>query len=332
MREKMKKDIFCVALSALLLALGWSAEAQQPMKIPSIGFLSGRASPTPTAPDSLLNSFRDGLRELGYIEGKNIAIEYRFAGGKNERLPSLAAELVRLKVDVIVSSALPSSQAAKQATSTIPIVLNGVGDPVAWGLVESLARPGGNVTGLVNFSPELSGKRVELLKEAFPSISRVAVLRDPRQPPQSFTETQNAGQLFGLKLQSLEIRDEADVDRAFSVMSKDRVEALITLPQSAINVYRKRILEFSAKKRLPSIYADKLWVEAGGLMSYGPDQIDISRRAAIYVDKILKGAKPADLAVEQPTQFELWLNLKTAKQLGVTIPQSVLYRADKVIK
>jgi putative ABC transport system substrate-binding protein len=164
----MMKTISIFALSALLLALGWSAAAQQPMKIPSIGFLSSRASPTPTAPDSLLNSFRDGLRELGYIEGKNIAIEYRFAGGKNERLPSLAAELVRLKVDVIVSSALPSSQAAKQATATIPIVLNGVGDPVAWGLVESLARPGGNVTGLVNFSPELSGKRVELLKEAFP--------------------------------------------------------------------------------------------------------------------------------------------------------------------
>jgi putative ABC transport system substrate-binding protein len=207
-----------------------------------------------------------------------------------------------------------------------------VGDPGAWGLVQSLARPGGNITGLTNYSPKLSGKRVELLKETLPRITRVAVLRDPRQPPESFEETLLAAQLLGLKVQSFEIRDATDVESAFSAMSRDRAEALIALPQTVINFHRSRILELAIKSRLPASYGDKVWVEAGGLMSYGPDTIEINRRAAVYVDKILKGAKPAELPVEQPTKFELAINLNSAKQIGLTIPQSMLYRADKVIK
>ena len=230
-------------------------------------------------------------------------------------------------MDVIVSAGLPPSLAAKKATTTIPIVFAGVGDPVGFGMVPSLARPGGNVTGVTNFFPELSGKRVELLKEAFPRISRVGVLRDPTQPPQSFNETQKAG-----TVQSLEIRDARDVETAFSTMSKGRADAFITLPQTIINIHRRRILELAGKSGLPSIYGDKAWVEDGGLMSYGPDFVDEYRRMAVYVDKILKGAKPADLPVEQPKKFELVINLKTAKQIGLTIPPNVLARADKVIR
>jgi putative tryptophan/tyrosine transport system substrate-binding protein len=316
------------AIFVALTVCGTRAEPQQSTKVARIGFLSASS---PSA-DSSIAAFRQGLRELGYEEGKNIAIEYRYAEGRMERLPDLAAELVRLKVGVIVSPGIQPSRAAKQATTTIPIVFPGVGDPVAWGLVESLARPGGNVTGMTNFSPELTGKRVELLKEALPRISRVAVLRDPRQPPQSFNETQIASQSFGLKLQSLEIRDAADVETAFSAMSRERVGAFITLPQTVINLHRRRILELAGKSRLPSTHGDKVWVEAGGLMSYGPDIIDIHRRAATYVDKILKGTKPADLPVEQPTKFEFIVNLKTAKQIGLTIPPNVLVRADRVIR
>ena len=317
----MKKQILGLTLSAVLFALCSSVEAQQATKVPRIGFLSASS---PSASSSIA-AFRQGLRELGYEEGKNIAIEYRYAEGRMERLPDLAAELVRLKVDVIVSPGIQPSRAAKQATTTIPIVFPGVGDP-------GLARPGGNITGSTNFSPELTGKRVELLKEALPRISRVAVLRDPRQPPQSFKETQIASQSFGLKLQSLEIRDAADVETAFSAMSRERVGAFITLPQTVINLHRRRILELAGKSRLPSTHGDKVWVEAGGLMSYGPDTIDIHRRAATFVDKILKGAKPAELPVEQPTKFEFLINLKTAKQIGLTGPPNVLARADKVIR
>jgi putative tryptophan/tyrosine transport system substrate-binding protein len=308
-RRFRRNKIFPLALGALVLTLSFSAEAQQPAKIPQIGFLLA-SSPSTSAFG--IAAFRQGLRELGYEEGKNITIEYRYAEGKMERLPELAVELVRLKVDVIVSTGIQPSQAAKRATTMIPIVFPGVGDPVGWGLIDSLSRPGGNITGLTNFSPELSGKRVELLKEAFPRISRVAVFRDPSQPPQSFNETQVASKSFGLKLQSLEVRNAADIETAFSALTRERADALITLPQSGITIHRRRILEFAEKRRLPSTHADKSWVEAGGLMSYGPDNIELLRRAAKYVDKILKGAKPADLPVEQPTKFELLINLKTA--------------------
>ena len=317
------------ALCALLLALSSSAEAQQAAgNVPRIGYLSTGSE---TTDDPRIEAFRQGLRELGYVEGKNIKIEYRYAGGESERLPELAKELVRLKVDIIVAPGTPAVQAAKKATSRIPIVMES-GDPVGYGLVQSLAQPGGNITGLTNYSPELSGKRLELLKDSLPRISRVAVLRDPRQPPNTFKETQIAGQSLRLKLQSLEIRNATDVENAFAAMSKERPDAFITLPHPVVNFHRKRILELARKGLLPSTHGDSLWMEAGGLMSYGPDTLDIRRRAATYVDKILKGAKPAELPVEQPKKFEFVINLQTAKQIGLTIPANVLLRADKVIK
>ena len=300
-------------ITAILLASIHPAEAQQPEKIPRIGYL---LAGFPSSTSDQVAAFRHGLRKLGYEEGKNVTINFRYAEGKLDRLPELAVELVRLKVDVIVSPGIQPSQAAKRATTTIPIVFPGVG----------------NVTGFTNFSPELSGKKVELLKESFPKLSRVAVLRDPSQPPQSFNETETAGQSVGIKIQSLEIRNPADLETAFSAMTKDRTEAVITLPQTGINIHRRRTVDFTVKSRLPSVHSDRPWAEAGGLMSYGPDNIDLSRRSAIYVDKILKGTKPADLPVEQPTKFELIINLKTAKQIGLTIPPNVLARADRVIR
>jgi len=322
--------VFLCLLTTALLSIAPFLWAQQPGKIPRIGFLhTGSAFTSSTN----VQAFRQGLRELGYVEEKNIVIEYRWAEGKFDRLPDLAAELVRLKVDVIVTAGgTPAIQATKQATTTIPIIFPTAGDPVASGLVASLARPGGNITGVTILSPELSGKRLELLKEALPRISRVAVFLDPRQPPQAFKETQTAGQSLGLKLQSLEVRDATDVENAFSAMSRERADALITLPHPFLTVHRRRILELAAKSRLPGLHENADWVEAGGLMSYGPDHRDNFRRAATYVDKILKGAKPADLPVEQPRKFEFVINLKTAKQMGLTIPPNVLVRADKVIK
>jgi putative ABC transport system substrate-binding protein len=272
------------------------------------------------------------MRDLGYVIGKNLVIEPRFADGNNARLAVLATQLVQLNVDVIVSTAIQPSLAAKEATATIPVVFAGAEDPVAWGLVKSLARPGANVTGVTNFSPELSGKRVELLKEAIPRISRIAVLRDSRQPPQSFNETEKAARSLGIALQSLEIRNATNIDNAFATMRKEHADAFISLPQTVITIHRKHILELTKTSRLPSVYGDKAWTEGGGLMSYGPDTMRIDRRAAIYVDKILKGAKPADLPVEQPTKFELVINLKTAKQIGLTIPPNMLARADRVIR
>ena len=328
--KTVKRKFSCLALGAMLFVLCSAVQAQQPAtKVPRIGYLTPGSESTYA---SSIEAFRQGLRELGYVEGKNINIVVRYAEGKLERLPELAEELVRLKVDIIVAQGTPPVQAAKRATTTIPIIFPGVADPVAFGFVGSLARPGGNLTGLTNYSPELSGKRVELLKEALPRISRVAVLRDPRLPPDSFNETQKASQSFALKLQSLEIRNAADLETAFSAMSKERPDAFITLPQAVPSFHRRQILEFATKNRLPSTHGQKEWVESGGLMSYGPDSLDIHRRAATYVNKILKGAKPADLPVEQPMKFEFVINLKTAKQIGVTIPQSVLYRADRVIK
>ena len=296
-------------ITAILLVFLQRAEAQQPEKIPRIGFL---LAGFPSGSSEQVAAFRRGLRELGYEEGKNVSIDVRYGEGKFERLPELAAELVRLKVDVIVSPGNQPSQAAKRATTTIPIVFPGVvGDPVGWGLVDSLAQPGGNVTGFTNFSPELSGKRVELLKESFPKISRAAVLRDPSQPPQSFNETNRVSRS---KILSLEIRNERDLETALSAMTKDRTEAVIPLPQTGINIHRRRIIDFTVQSRLPSVHSDRVWTEAGGLMSYGPDNIDLARRSATYVDKILKGAKPAELPVEQPTKFELVINLKTANR------------------
>jgi putative tryptophan/tyrosine transport system substrate-binding protein len=325
----MKKKIFFSAVAILILASVYFADAQQPKNVPRIGFL---APATRTGYQHQTDAFLQGLRELGYVEGQNIVIEYRWADGNFERLPELAAELVRLKVDVIVAPGVQAVRAAKQSTTTIPVIFPTVGDAVASGLVASLARPGGNITGLTILSPELSGKRLELLKEAFPRLSRVAVLLDPRQPPLSFKEAQTAGKSLGLKLQFLEVRDAADVESVFSAMSRARADALITLPHPFLQVHQRQILELVAKSRVPAMYQAADWVERGGLMSYGPDHLDNYRRATVFVDKILKGTKPADLPVEQPKKFEFVINLKAAKQIGLTIPPNVLARADKVIR
>jgi putative ABC transport system substrate-binding protein len=286
-----------------------------------------------------VEAFRQGLQELGYIEGKSIIIEYRFADGRLERLPALAEELVRLKVDIIVADTSASARAAKKVTSTMPIVLAQGSDPVQSGLVASFARPGGNVTGLTNYSAELLGKRVELLKEVVPKVSRFALLdAEPSGPGITrslFPDAQVAAQALGVKLQLVEVKaQDPDIDGAFRIMAKERIGALITAPGPVITValYQKKILELTKQTRMPAIHRRAVWVDDGGLMYYGANTVDLYRRAAVYVDKILKGAKPADLPVEQPTKFELVINLKTAKQIGLTIPPNVLARADKVIR
>jgi putative ABC transport system substrate-binding protein len=326
----MSKKIFYVALCATLFALSYSAAAQQPRKIPTIGFMRG-GSPT----DPEVEAFRQGLRELGYIEGKNIIIEFRNTEGKTDRFPGVAAEFVRLKVDIIVAAGGSAVVlAAKPATDTIPIVMTNSGDPVAIGVVASLARPGGNVTGLTSFSTDLSGKRLELLKEAVPNLSSVAVLWSPAEVgnARNFKETENTAQALGLKLLSLGLRTSDDLDNALQSSIRDRADALIVIRSPAYTTTGKRIVEFAAKNSLPTMFPERLFVEAGGLMSYAPNIADNFRRAATYVDKILKGAKPADLPVERPMKFEFMINLKTAKQIGLTIPPNVLARADKVIK
>jgi putative ABC transport system substrate-binding protein len=275
------------------------------------------------------------LKDLGWVEGQNIVIEWRFAGGRAERLPDLAAELVRLQVDLIVVPSTPPALAAKNATKTIPIVTVGVGDPVGLGLVASLARPGGNITGLTGVvTPEIAGKQLELLKEAVPKVSRVAVLWNPATPGNALAlrETEIAARVLGVELQLLEARSLNDFDSAFAAMTAKRAGALLVLGDVMFVTHRIRLAELVAKSRLPAMYGLREYVEAGGLMSYGPIASELFRRAATYVDKILKGAKPADLPVEQPTRFELVVNLKTAKALGLTIPQSVLIRADEVIR
>jgi putative tryptophan/tyrosine transport system substrate-binding protein len=322
--------VFICLLLTVFLLTGRPAEAQQPSKIPRIGYLSGVGSET----DSL-KGLRQGLRDLRYVEGKNILVEFRFAEGQLERLPSLVAELVQLKVDVVVAAPLSAIRAAKQATKTIPIVMVTTGDPVATGLIDSLARPGGNITGLTRFTRELSGKRLELLKEVVPTISRVAVLWDANvtTPGIALKEYEAAAPGLKLQVQSLEVRGpNPDLEGAFQGAVKRRANALVTILNPLLNRYRKQIAELAIKHRLPSMYEATDYVEAGGLMSYSASDADLFRRAAVYVDKILKGAKPVDLPVEQPTKFELLINLKTAKQIGLTIPQSVLYRADKVLK
>ena len=327
----MKKKITVLTLCAMLFALCSSASAQQPAKIPRIGFLSGQSLSTIS---TRTEAFRQGLRELGYVEGKNIVIEWRFAEGKLDRLPTLAAELVRLKVDVIVTSGLGSTRPANEASNTIPIVMTQDPDPVGNGFVASLARPGRNITGLSTLSPELSGKRLELLKEIIPKLSRVAVLGTSTNAStaQMLRETELAAGALGVKLQYLDVRSPKDIEAAFRAASKERAEALLLLGGPVIASQRTQIKDLVVKSRFPAIYESGLEVEAGGLMSYGVSRTDLARRAATYVDKILKGAKPADLPVEQPIKFELIINLKAAKQIGLTIPPNMLVRANQVIK
>jgi putative tryptophan/tyrosine transport system substrate-binding protein len=328
----MKEKIRVLTLCAMLFALCSSAGAQQPAKVPRIGYLSVSS---PSAMSTRIEAFRQGLRELRYVEGKNIVIEWRSAEGKRDRLPSLAAELVRLKVDIIVTAGPPATRSAKEATVTIPIVMAQDGDPVASGFVASLARPGGNITGLSNLAPELSGKRLELLKEIVPRLSRVAVLGNSTNPTnaQVLKQTELAAGTFGVKLQYLDVLDPKDIETAFRAASKGRADAvLMTVSGGVVLSQRTQVVELAAKSRLPAMYIIREYVEAGGLMSYGASITDLDRRAATYVDKILKGTKPADLPVEQPKKFEFIVNLKAAKQIGLTIPPNVLVRADKVIR
>jgi putative ABC transport system substrate-binding protein len=332
--SEVRKPLFRIALGALLFALCVLAEAQQAKKISRIGVLLPW-SPTSDVSLSFLKAFRQGLDELGYLEGQNLAIEYRYAEGLLERNPKLLAELVRLKVDIILTTAGPQSLAAKQATTTIPIVFTQVSDPVAEGIIHSLARPGGNITGLTQAGPELAGKRLELLTEAFPKISRVAILLRTAGSQASvarFKETEVAAKGMGVRLQSLEVGSSDDLEGAFRAAKTERAGAVIVIQTAFINTHRARIVELAAKSRLPTMFDERTHVESGGLMSYGPSFFELHRRAATYVDKILKGANPGDLPVEQPRKFEFVINLKTAKQIGVTIPSTVLARADKVIR
>jgi putative tryptophan/tyrosine transport system substrate-binding protein len=327
----MKKKITFLTLCALLLALCSSATAQQPPKVQRIGYLTANSSSVELP---RVDAFRQGLRALGHIEGQNIVIEYRFTDGKFERLPDLAAELVRLKVDVLVANTTNAALAAKNATRTIPIFFIGVSDPVAAGLVDSFARPGGNITGLTNIAPVLSGKRLELLKETVPKLTRVAVLWDPQNPgsvPQ-WNESQLAARELGLQLHSMEVSSANKYESAFKEATKAGSTALAVTLNPLANSNQKRVVDLAAKSRLPAIYARGQFVDNGGLMSYAPSFTADGRDAARLVDKILKGTQPADLPVEQPTKFELLINLKTAKALGLTIPPLVLMRAEKVIK
>jgi putative ABC transport system substrate-binding protein len=329
-----KRKLRSFALCALLLAFWESAEAQQPKKVARIGYLS---SGDPASESTRVEAIRLALRELGYIEGQNFAIEYRYSQGKIDQAPELAAELVRLKVDIIVVAGGPIwVRAAKNATKTIPIVMVGSGtDPVEAGLVESLARPGGNVTGITTLSRELGGKRLELLKEAVPKLARVAVLYDPAIAGSVLEVKEDlpvSARALGLTVRSWEVRDADGFEKVFAALNKQRPDGLYVSSAPLMLANRKRIAALALKIRLPSMHVSRDYVEAGGLMSYGADEADRYRRVAYYVDRILRGAKPADLPVEQPTKFELVINLKTAKQIGLTIPPEVLARATKLIK
>jgi len=320
-----------VTLAVGILVAPLAAEAQQPAKVPRIGILT----PGPLAPRShLFEAFRQGLRDLGYTEGQNIAIEFRSAEGQFEKLPDLAAELVRLKVDVIVAATTSASVAAKQATTTIPIVMAVVGDPVGMGLVASVPRPGGNITGLDLFSADIAGKRLELLKESVPRASRVAALWNPSNQitARQWKETQVAARTLGVQLRSLEVRRSDEFESAFRAATRGRAGALIALDDVLLFTHQTLIADFAAKNRVPAISGFREFVEAGGLMAYGTHLPALYRRAATFVDKILKGAKPADLPVEQPMRFELVINMKTARALGLTIPPSILVRADHLIQ
>jgi putative tryptophan/tyrosine transport system substrate-binding protein len=323
------KKAFCFTLCALLLTLCVSAEAQQPKNVPRIGYLRAEK-----VPEVDIEGFRQGLREHGYVEGKNIVVEYRWADGNEEKLRSLVSELIGLKVDLIVTSAPAATQAAKEATRTTPIVMVLVADPVAFGFVNSLARPGGNITGFAFLLPEISGKRLELLKETVPKLSRVAVLWNAANPYKEtdLKEVQPVADALKVAVHTFRVRDPNGFDDAFKAATKARAEGLLTLDDPFTLAHRTRITDLAVRYKLPAVYSSRPFVDAAGLMSYGPDRVDQNRRAAMYVDRILKGVKPVDLPVERPTKFEFVINLKTAKQIGLTIPPNVLARADKVIR
>ena len=327
----MSKKLFGIALCTLLFGQSLSAQAQQATKIPRIGYL-GATSPTATA--ARLDAFKQGLRELGYVEGKSILIDYRWAEGKLDRIPGLAAELVRLNVDVIVTAGPADTKGAKQATSTIPIVMGFDNDPIGNGFVASLARPGGNITGLSTLAPEISGKQLELMKEIVRRLSRIAVFGTSRQPgnAQSLQEVELAAKALKVKLQYLDVLDPKDVETAFRAATKDHADAILVLQTPLASLHRTQFIDLAVRNRLPATYSRSDFVEAGGLMSYGASFPDLMRRAATYVDKILKGRTPADLPVEQPMKFEFIVNLKAAQQIGLTIPPNVLARADRVIR
>ncbi len=327
----MSKKIFLWLLATVLLTTVLPAEAQQTKRVPKIGYLSAsiRAAHAPS-----FVAFREGLRELGYLEGQNIMLEARFAEGKAERLPALVAELLSLKVDLILAGGSEAARPARQATTTIPIVVAHFEDPVGEGFVASLARPGGNITGLSRMSSDLAGKRVELLKETASAIRRVGVLLNPANPNNllALREAEAAARALKVSLQPLEVRRFSDIESAFAMATKVRSEALLASVDRIIDTERKRIIAFAVNKRLPTMFHTSRAVEEGGLMSYAPNISDLFRRSATYVDKILKGVKPADLPVEQPMRFEFIVNLKTAKEIGLTIPPNVLVRADRVIR
>jgi putative tryptophan/tyrosine transport system substrate-binding protein len=327
----MDQRAFITMVVGNILAVPLAAEAQQPGKVWRIGVLETLSATLNTAN---LDAFRQGMRELGYVEGRDFVIEYRSADGRPERFPGLATELVRLKVDVIVTRGTPAVLAAAKATGSIPIVMATSADPTGFGIVYSLARPGGNVTGLSTIAVELAGKRLELLKEATPRIARIALLANVSSPASAsqWRQLEGAARPLGLEPQLLDVRIPEDFARAFDTAIKRRVDAVLVANDTLTQTNFRRIVDLSAKHRLPSIFASREFVDVGGLMAYGPNFTDLYRRAATYVDKILKGAKPADLPIEQPTKFELVINLKTAKALGLTIPQSVLLRADQVIQ
>jgi putative ABC transport system substrate-binding protein len=327
----MDRRRFISAVTVSLLAAPLAAQAQQVGKVYRVGFLGNS---TAALEANLVGPFREGLRDLGYVEGQNIAIEYRWAEGHYERFPALIAELIALKVDVIVTAGTPASLAVRKATTSVPLVMVAVGDPIGVGLVASLARPGGNSTGLTSIAPELEGKRLELLREVVPRLSHIAVLWNPDNPfhAGSLKEARAAAQVLGIKMQPLGVRVSEDFPAAFAAILKERPGALLVLADRLFLHNRARIVDFEAKHRLPGVYAYRELVEAGGLMSFGPSYAGMHRRAAYFVDRILKGAKPADLPVEQPAKFELVINLKAAKALGLTIAPSVLQRADQIIQ
>lgn len=325
--SEVSKSVFSLVLSAMFLVLCYSAHAQQPAKLYRVGYLSPNLSPTASASEV----FREALRELGYVEGQNIHSEWRATKGDVSLFPAFAAEFVRLKVDCIVTLGIPAIRAAKQATSTIPIVMNIADDPVQMGLVETLARPGSNITGFATLGSELSGKRLEILKEAFPKISRVAHLWAGLSGKANLREMEVPARALGLQIKSIEMKGPNDLEKSFRTAGK-QADALMLSGGGWMRDHQARIANLAIKTRLPAIYPASPFTLDGGLMSYGADSVDQFRRMAYYVDRILKGAKPADLPVEQPMKFEFVINLKTAKALNLTIPQSVLYRADRVIK
>jgi putative ABC transport system substrate-binding protein len=324
---------FIGTLAGGLLATPLAAEAQQARKVWRVGFLAVGFRPVPGSPTGL-DPFLHKLRELGYTEGRNLVLEFRYAGGRTERYPALAAELVSLNVDVLVAESTPAAIAAKHASGMVPIVMVSVSDPVGTKLVDSLARPGGNITGLSLLAPELSAKRLDLLKQTLPRLSRVTVLWNSANEGMKlrFNEAQQVAPALGLTLQSVTVQRPEDFDVIFAALSKDRPESLLVLADTVTMANSKHTIEFAARNRVPAIYEARAFVDGGGLMSYGVDFAEHYRRAATYVDKILRGAKPADLPVEQPTKFELVINLKTAKALGLRIPSSLLARADEIIQ